>query len=171
MKTKNQDLILRLKGEYFKQIKAGTKKEEYRLYNPYWKKRLEDKEFENIIITLGYPKWSEKSKILKFKYRGYKIKTIKHKEFGDKSVEVFAIKLEKEWKIGDILKMIRISLENENMYMMACKLGLSTVELSQIENDKLEIPKDFIKNLKKFYKINPEIESKIKKCMMKKVKY
>lgn len=96
MKTKNQDLILRLKGEYFKQIKAGTKKEEYRIYNPYWKKRLEGKEFENIIITLGYPKWSEKSKILKFKYQGYKIETVQHKHFGDKKVKVFAIKLEKE---------------------------------------------------------------------------
>lgn len=96
MKTKNQDLILRLRGEYFKQIKGGTKKEEYRLYNPYWKKRLEGKEFENIIITLGYPKWSEKLKILKFKYQGYKIETIQHKHFGDKPVKVFAIKLEKE---------------------------------------------------------------------------
>lgn len=37
----NKHLHLNLKGEYFHAIRAGKKVEEYRLYNEYWRKRLE----------------------------------------------------------------------------------------------------------------------------------
>ena len=37
------DLALPLKRDISKQIKAGTKPEEYRLRNAYWVKRLEGK--------------------------------------------------------------------------------------------------------------------------------
>lgn len=90
------NLIFNLRKEYFDEVKNGRKKFEYRLFNDYWKKRLKDKLFDGVVIKLGYPKDSEKEKILKFKYQGYKIEIIKHKEFGDKPVEVFAIRLEKE---------------------------------------------------------------------------
>lgn len=40
------DLILPLKRKWFDQIKAGTKTEEYRLCNDYWRKRLVGKSFE-----------------------------------------------------------------------------------------------------------------------------
>ena len=89
-------LTLNLKREYFKQIKSGVKKEEYRLCTPYWQKRLEGKTFDKIIIKLGYPKNSEIEKILEFKYLGYEIKTIKHKLFGNDPVKVYALKLEEE---------------------------------------------------------------------------
>ena len=78
--------ILRLpvKREYFNQIKAGTKTEEYRIV----------KEYDEVWITLGYPSSSEQDKIIKFKFTGYEEKEIIHKEFGNKPTRVYAIKLE-----------------------------------------------------------------------------
>lgn len=87
--------ILRLpvKREYFNQIKAGTKTEEYRIVKEYWGKRIV-KLYDEVWITLGYPSSNETDKIIKFKWTGYEIKKITHKEFGNKEVEVYAIKLE-----------------------------------------------------------------------------
>lgn len=87
-------LILNLKKEYFQEIKSGVKKEEYRLYNPYWIKRLENKTFSKVIIKLGYPRKDDKEKEIIFPWNGYKIKTISHKHFGNEQVKVYAIKLE-----------------------------------------------------------------------------
>ena len=87
------DLVLNLKREYFQEIKIGTKKEEYRLCTPYWKKRIEGKSFDKVIIKLGYPKNSEMDKILKFKWNGYQIKEITHREFSNKPIKVYAIQL------------------------------------------------------------------------------
>lgn len=95
---KECNLIFHVRKEYFDKIKNNEKKVEYRLFNNYWKIRLEDKKFDNVIIQLGYPKTFEKDKTLKFKYQGYKIETIIHKEFGSKPVKVFAIELEKNKK-------------------------------------------------------------------------
>lgn len=86
-------LKIPVKKEYFEQIKAGTKKEEYRLFKEYWRKRLENKNYDEVWITLGYPSKAEKNKILKFKYIGYIKKIIQHKEFGDFPVEIYSIKL------------------------------------------------------------------------------
>lgn len=44
----SKDLHLNLKGEYFHAIRAGKKVEEYRLYNDYWRKRLEERELFKI---------------------------------------------------------------------------------------------------------------------------
>lgn len=87
-------LKLAVRKEYFEQIESGIKKEEYRLIKPYWIKRL-SKNYDEVWITLGYPKKSEREKILKFKYKGFEIKKIRHKEFGIEDVEVYAIKLSK----------------------------------------------------------------------------
>lgn len=46
----NKHLHLNLKGEYFHAIRAGKKVEEYRLYNDYWRKRLEGREYTRLII-------------------------------------------------------------------------------------------------------------------------
>ena len=89
-----KNLVLNLKKEYFQEIKLGIKTEEYRLCTPYWQKRLENKNYDKVIIKLGYPKNSEIEKILEFKYLGYEIKTIKHKHFGSDPIKVYAIKLE-----------------------------------------------------------------------------
>lgn len=90
------NLTLNLKKEYFEQIKQGKKTEEYRLCTPYWKKRIEGKNFDKVIIKLGYPKNSETDKILVFKFAGYEKKIIQHEHFGQDPVLVYAIKLEEK---------------------------------------------------------------------------
>ncbi len=98
LKMKNQSKkILRLpvKTEYFNQIKAGTKTEEYREVKEYWRKRLV-KNYDEVWITLGYPASDEEDKVLKFKWASYEIKEIVHKEFGNKPTKVYAIKLEEK---------------------------------------------------------------------------
>lgn len=88
-------LRLPVKSEYFNQIKAGTKTEEYRIIKEYWSKRL-IKEYDEVWVTLGYPSSDETDKIIKFKWTGYEIKKITHKEFGNKEVDVYAIQLEEK---------------------------------------------------------------------------
>lgn len=85
-------LRLAVKKEYFEQIKTGSKTEEYREVKEYWTKRLH-KKYDKVQITLGYPSSEEKQKILNFKYNGWEIKKITHKQFGDKPISVYAIKL------------------------------------------------------------------------------
>lgn len=87
------DLILPLKREYFEQIKAGTKIEEYRLVTPYWTRRLDRRSFERLILTLGYPPKDDTSRRLVLPYRGYALKTITHPHFGSGPVRVYAIHL------------------------------------------------------------------------------
>jgi len=85
------NLQLAVKGEYFDQIKAGTKTRENRLRNDYWKKRLSKGPFDTVTITRGYPKRTDTDKILVFPWRGFDVVTIRHKHFGPEPVEVFAI--------------------------------------------------------------------------------
>ncbi|MBU3842402.1 MAG: hypothetical protein IAA47_05395 [Candidatus Fusobacterium pullicola] len=54
-------LKLAVKKKYFNEIKQGTKTEEYRLVKKYWGKRLL-KEYDEVHITLGYPKKMKKKK-------------------------------------------------------------------------------------------------------------
>jgi len=83
-------LYLNLKGEYFDQIKAGTKTHEFRLASK-WKKRLEGKIFENIVIRRGYPKRGDSEKELIRIFCGYELKEIIHPHFGADPVLVYAI--------------------------------------------------------------------------------
>lgn len=85
------DLILPLKGEYFDAIKAGTKPEEYRLHNAYWRKRLEGKTFDRIVLTLGYPKRDDHERRIVLPWQGYRECQISHPLFGSAPVDVFAI--------------------------------------------------------------------------------
>lgn len=61
-------LHLPLKEQYFREIESGEKTEEFRLFNRYWRKRLTDledgapKDFDGIVLTLGYPKSDDLSK-------------------------------------------------------------------------------------------------------------
>lgn len=89
-------LHLNLKKEYFEEIKSGTKTLEYRLKNPYWTKRLVDREYDEVHFKCGYPKKDDTDKIIKKKYIGYWERGIRHKHFNndgatDPQVEVFAI--------------------------------------------------------------------------------
>lgn len=84
-------LTLPLNGEYFDQIKAGTKPEEYRLATAFWSKRLVNRQYDRIILTRGYPPKGDQDRRLERPWRGYVRKTITHPHFGPEPVEVFAI--------------------------------------------------------------------------------
>lgn len=91
-------LYLPLNFEYFDAIKDGSKTEEYRLNNEYWQKRLVERDYDQIILTRGYPKKEDESRRLCFPYNGYKLKMISHQHFPGswkRPVEVFAIELKK----------------------------------------------------------------------------
>ena len=87
------DLILPLKREYFDAIKGGEKHEEYRLCTPYWEKRLGGGiQYDNVILTLGYPKRDDDSRRIVKPWRGTPgRRAITHVHFGDEPVEVFVI--------------------------------------------------------------------------------
>jgi len=91
-------LHLHVKSEYFAQIKAGTKREEYREYGRYWVKRLVElpsgikREFAGIVIHNGYKPGAEDR--LEFPWRGWRLRGITHPHFGPDEVTVFAIQLE-----------------------------------------------------------------------------
>ncbi|HHN0562623.1 TPA: ASCH domain-containing protein [Pseudomonas aeruginosa] len=84
-------LTLPLKGEYFDEIKAGTKPEEYRQVTSYWRKRLEGRSYDSIELTRGYPKRDDTARRLVLPWKGYRVATITHPHFGADPVEVFAI--------------------------------------------------------------------------------
>lgn len=86
-------LYLPLKAVYFDQIRTGTKNEEYRLVTPYWRKRLEGRYYDRIVLTLGYPKGGGVEGITRLTraWRGHTIRTLTHPHFGPSPVEVFAI--------------------------------------------------------------------------------
>ena len=87
-----QTLHLSLKREYFEQIRDGTKTEEYRLCNDYWRKRLEERNaYTEIVLTLGYSSRDDHSRRITRPWRGYKIKTLRHPHFGPDPVRVYAI--------------------------------------------------------------------------------
>lgn len=87
------DLHLNLIGEYFHDIKAGTKLYEYRETTPYWEKRLEGKEFNNIYIKWGYPKKDDEDRIIVRPWKGYIKQPLMHEHFfnGKKLINVYAI--------------------------------------------------------------------------------
>lgn len=90
-------LTLRVRKEYFDQIKSGKKNEEYRRTIPYWRKRIDGKVFDFVEIVLGYPKAEDTEKRIRFPWKGYSIKTLwLHPAFDIPSPVVYAIRLERE---------------------------------------------------------------------------
>ena len=91
-------LHLHVRSEYFAQIKAGKKREEYRLHNAYWVRRLVEipegkaREFDGVVIYNAYLPGSVNR--IEFPWRGWTLKGITHPHFGPDEVTVFAIKLE-----------------------------------------------------------------------------
>jgi len=83
-------LHLNLKGDYFDQIKAGTKDREYRLAAK-WMKRLEGKTFDGMMLKRGYPARGDAERIIERPWRGFQLETITHPHFGAEPVEVCAI--------------------------------------------------------------------------------
>ena len=90
-------LVIPLKGEYFDAIQRGDKTEEYRLYNDYWIKRLEGRDYDELVLTRGYPTRGDESRRMYFAWAGYTIKTITHPHFGPEQVKVFAIRVGREF--------------------------------------------------------------------------
>jgi hypothetical protein len=85
-------LTLPINGEYFKAIRDGEKLEEYRLFNKFWKARLEGKTFDRIVLTWGYPHSSDTDRRLVRAWRGWTKRTITHKHFFESApTEVYAI--------------------------------------------------------------------------------
>jgi ASC-1-like (ASCH) protein len=84
-------LTLPLKSEYFDQIKSGEKLYEFRLQNEYWAKRLEGREYDQIILTKGYPKRDDQERRITRPWNGFEKTTITHPHFGSDPVQVYAI--------------------------------------------------------------------------------
>ncbi len=91
-------LTLHLKKQYFDQIKSGEKTLEYRLVTDYWKKRLEDRDYNGIILLCGYPKRGDESKTIRCLWCGCHITKIIHPQFGADPVDVFAIDVSKKYE-------------------------------------------------------------------------
>jgi hypothetical protein len=88
------DLVLPLKREYFEAIRDGSKPEEFRLCTEHWHKRLEGREYDRIVLTLGYPARNDHTRRLIRPWQGYTIKTITHPHFGPEPVRVYAINVQ-----------------------------------------------------------------------------
>lgn len=86
-------LTLPLKREYFEAIKDGSKTEEYRLCTPYWRKRLVGRGYDQVVLTLGYPKKADDSRRISRPWKGYELKMITHELFGNSPKWVYAIKV------------------------------------------------------------------------------
>lgn len=86
-----QLLHLNLKAMYFDAIAAGEKREEFRLVTPYWRRRLEGRQYAGIVLKKGYPKRDDASRILARPWTGFSIQTITHPHFGQAPVQVYAI--------------------------------------------------------------------------------
>lgn len=82
-------LFIVIKQKYFDQIKAGTKKEEYREITEYWRKRLEGREYDYIIFQAGYRKNAPRLKVV---WCGYYERKLIHEFFGNEEKQVFAIR-------------------------------------------------------------------------------
>lgn len=104
MNKEKQILILNLKAEYFYDVKNGIKSFEYRVIKDHWKKKLIDRDYDEIHFKLGYPKKGDMDRTIIVPYKGYEIQTIEHKHFGSKLIEVFAIKTNCDFVIQKLLK-------------------------------------------------------------------
>ena len=89
------DLHLALKGGYSDAIRADTKTEEYRLYTPYWQKRLASlfSFYDRIALTRGYPRRNDESRWLELPWSGYHIKKITHPHVRIDPVTVYAFQV------------------------------------------------------------------------------
>lgn len=89
---KKRVLHLPLKEIYFREIQSGVKLEEYREKNAYWIKRLVDRQYDFMLLTLGYPKTGDLERTICLPYFGYVEKKISHPHFNNGGpLYVFAI--------------------------------------------------------------------------------
>lgn len=67
--AKNNTLRIPCTKKWFKLVKQGHS--DYRPCNDYWSKRIENKKFDTITFTLGYPKKEDAAKHYVIPFRGY----------------------------------------------------------------------------------------------------
>jgi len=87
-----RDLVLHLKSCYFREIKEGRKRFEYRLTTPYWQKRLVGQKYYRVVFWDAYKPRSPDTVIFA-PWRGFEFQTIQHEHFGPDPVTVFAIRV------------------------------------------------------------------------------
>ena len=76
-------------------ILNGTKLKLFRRYNDFWKKRIENKEYDLIYVKMGYPKSDDYSRIMIFKWEGYDIEMSEYGKPGHMEfIKTFGIKLD-----------------------------------------------------------------------------
>ena len=84
MRTKSKSVLhLNLHREFFAAIAAGTKRIEYRQRTPYWRRRLEGREYDVIQFRNGY---ATLAPVMVVEYRGLR-------RYGKGSPGYFAIQL------------------------------------------------------------------------------
>lgn len=93
-------LHLSLRGLYFRQIRALAKEFEFRVVTPYWEKRIVGREYDEIELTLGYPRAGDDSRRIRRPWLGFERQTITHPHFGSEPVQVFAIRVNPEQSHG-----------------------------------------------------------------------
>lgn len=106
----SKNLQLSLKTEWFEMTKARIKREDYREITPYWITRLTEKgsnfsvfhtedgieidatfkQFTHNIMTLGYPKSTDKHRIIKFEHAGIEIRTGRE-EWGSEPGKIYFV--------------------------------------------------------------------------------
>lgn len=86
-------LVLHVRRKYFDAIVRGEKTEEFRRCTPYWRKRLEGRVYDGVLVACGYPSFERAELLYATQWRGYRVTTITHPEFGPAPVQVYAIRL------------------------------------------------------------------------------
>lgn len=84
-------LTLRLKAVYFHDIANEVKPWEYRLATPYWRTRIEGRQYDYVLLTLGYPARTNLDHQMLKPWRGYVEQPLVHPHFGPDAVDAFAI--------------------------------------------------------------------------------
>jgi hypothetical protein len=86
-------LTIPVKGVYFDEIRDGRKLVEYRLRTDFWVKRLRMREYDQIVLTRGYPKGGGIEGVTRLtrEWRGFTCGTICHPHFGPEAVDVYNI--------------------------------------------------------------------------------
>ena len=87
--SKKKILHLHLTFQYFDEIKAGKKSEEFRNAE-YWRPRLDAGNYTHIRLWRAYQKKSPET-VIDLPYKGYELKTITHPHFDNVQTLVCAI--------------------------------------------------------------------------------
>ena len=69
--SKPATLHLNLHREFFAAVAEGRKKREFRRYTPYWRRRIENRQYDLIQFRNGY---ATKAPVMVVEYRGYRVR-------------------------------------------------------------------------------------------------